>query len=694
MHRRVVPILCVFFLLSFVGFVTSSSAATLMWDHPAPSTVTGYAVTVDGVRTDYGLSVAGSGGACSCSATIPLAAGTHTIVVTAYSTAGQTASAPLTVNIAGSTPPPVTPPPAPSPTLPTGWLTQDIGAVGAAGTASVNNGTYTVTGAGADIWFNSDSFRYVYQTLSGNQTIVARVTAMQNTNPYAKAGVMIRETTAGGSSHALLNMRPNGVIEFISRNGTGTDTTLPGTTTQAAPVWLKLARSGDTISASVSRDGSTWTAVGSTTVSMGATINVGLAVCSHIAGTLNTATFDSVTIGATSGSTPPPVTPPPPTSGGALPSPWTSNDVGAAGLSGSGAYTNGTFTVTGAGADVWGTADSFQYVSQPFAGDGSVTARVVRMDNTSRFAKAGVMLRGALNASAQNVVLNLTPNGSIEFMSRTAAGSATTYLGSAGQTPPTWLRLARAGSVVTASVSANGSTWTNVGSVTVNGLALAGLFVNSHDVNVRNTATFDNVAVAAAGGGGGGGTSSSEIVIYAADVATSALRGSFTRVASSSAAGGVRLQTPDTGVANTNNALASPADYVDVTFNATAGVPYTLWLRMRATSNSKYADSAWVQFSDARANGSQVYAIGSTSALLVNLATDAAATSLSDWGWTNGAYWFAQPRTFTFGRTGAQTLRIQTREDGFQIDQIVLSPSRYLSQAPGGPTADTTIVPK
>ncbi len=319
------------------------------------------------------------------------------------------------------------------------------------------------------------------------------------------------------------------------------------------------------------------------------------------------------------------------------------------------------------------------------------------MDDTSRFAKAGVMLRGSLSASAQDVVLNMTPSGSIEFMSRTAAGSATAYLGSAGQTPPAWLRLARAGSVVTASVSANGSTWTNVGSVTVNGLALAGLFVNSHDVNTRNTAVFDNVAVAAAssgGGSGGGTTGASEIVVYAADVAASALRGSFSQVASASAAGNVKLQTPDAGVANTSNALSSPADYVDVTFNATAGVPYTLWMRVRATSNSKYADSAWVQFSDARVNGSQAYAIGTTSALLVNLATDSSGASLSDWGWTNGAYWFSQPRTFTFGRTGAQTLRIQTREDGLQIDQIVLSPSRYLSQAPGGPTADSTIVPK
>jgi hypothetical protein len=156
----------------------------------------------------------------------------------------------------------------------------------------------------------------------------------------------------------------------------------------------------------------------------------------------------------------------------------------------------------------------------------------------------------------------------------------------------------------------------------------------------------------------------------------------------------MKLVTPDNGVAHTNNPLASPIDYFDATFSADAGVPYTIWLRIRALNNSKYNDAVWVQFSDARAGGAAVHPIGTTSGLLVNLATDSGAASLNGWGWHNTAYWLSQPVTVTFANSGTHTLRVQVREDGVQLDQIVLSPNTYLSSAPGGLTNDSHIVPK
>ena len=84
----------------------------------------------------------------------------------------------------------------------------------------------------------------------------------------------------------------------------------------------------------------------------------------------------------------------------------------------------------------------------------------------------------------------------------------------------------------------------------------------------------------------------------------------------------MKLVTPDNRASNTNAPLANPSQYVDVTFNAPAGTPYTIWLRLKALNNNKFNDSVWVQFSDARVNGSAVYPIGCTSGLLVNLATD------------------------------------------------------------------------
>jgi hypothetical protein len=183
-----------------------------------------------------------------------------------------------------------------------------------------------------------------------------------------------------------------------------------------------------------------------------------------------------------------------------------------------------------------------------------------------------------------------------------------------------------------------------------------------------------------------------DIVIYASDIPASGRHGSWTTAADASSPNAIKLVTPDNGVANVNNPLASPVDYVDVTFSAPAGTPYRIWMRMQAAANSKYNDAVWLQFSDATAGGSPIYQVGTTSGLLVNLATDAGATSLNRWGWQNTAYWLTQPTTVSFATSGTHTVRVQVREDGVQFDQIVLSPSVYLNASPGLLTNDNTIV--
>ncbi len=117
--------------------------------------------------------------------------------------------------------------------------------------------------------------------------------------------------------------------------------------------------------------------------------------------------------------------------------------------------------------------------------------------NTNAYAKAGIMLRAGLTASSAHVILDVLPNGSIEFMTRSADGASTSYLGGTTQAFPAWLRLARAGSTITASVSSDGATWRTVGTTTISfGTSVyAGLGVTSHNTTVRNTATFDNVSI-------------------------------------------------------------------------------------------------------------------------------------------------------------------------------------------------------
>ena len=181
-----------------------------------------------------------------------------------------------------------------------------------------------------------------------------------------------------------------------------------------------------------------------------------------------------------------------------------------------------------------------------------------------------------------------------------------------------------------------------------------------------------------------------EVVLYSTDLA---LRGSWTRVTDSSAASGQKIATPDAGWSTVSAPLATPADYVEATFNAPANTPYRLWLRMRGTGDSKYNESVWVQFSDAAVAGNAAYRIGSTGGLLVNL-EPCFNCGIAGWGWQNGAYWLADTGEIRFSTAGPHTIRIQVREDGVQLDQIVLSPGTFLNSRPGSLANDTTLVPR
>ncbi|HUC77187.1 MAG TPA: hypothetical protein VMS04_17935, partial [Vicinamibacterales bacterium] len=128
----------------------------------------------------------------------------------------------------------------------------------------------------------------------GDGQIVARVASIQNTNGWAKAGVMIRNDLTASAMHAALVVTPGNGVAFETRTPAGQITTYTAST-GAAPMWLKLVLSGSTITASTSADGVSWTAVGTQSLSLaGSSVYVGLAVTSHADGTLCTATIDNV----------------------------------------------------------------------------------------------------------------------------------------------------------------------------------------------------------------------------------------------------------------------------------------------------------------------------------------------------------------------------------------------------------------
>ncbi len=183
--------------------------------------------------------------------------------------------------------------------LPGGWTDQDIGAVGLAGSASYNSGTFTVSGSGADIWNPADQFNFAYQAVTNDTSITARVVSETGTASFAKAAVMIRETTATNSIEASVLLTPtNGVaMEVRPTTGAATINVSGWVAGPVPPQWLKLVRSGNTFTASYSVNGSAWTQLASTNVTMASTAKAGLAVTSHDNTSLNTATFDNVGIG-------------------------------------------------------------------------------------------------------------------------------------------------------------------------------------------------------------------------------------------------------------------------------------------------------------------------------------------------------------------------------------------------------------
>ena len=176
----------------------------------------------------------------------------------------------------------------------------DIGAVASAGTASFNSvsGVYTVQASGADIWGTADEFHFIHRRLTGDGSIIARVDSLVDTHQWAKSGVMIRESLAVGSKHAVTIITPDNGAGFQRRTTTDGSSSHTSGAAVTAPRWLRLTRSGNTFTASESTNGSNWTVIGSDTVVMGSQVYYGLALTSHADGTLTTSNLRNVSLPA------------------------------------------------------------------------------------------------------------------------------------------------------------------------------------------------------------------------------------------------------------------------------------------------------------------------------------------------------------------------------------------------------------
>lgn len=322
-----------------------------------------------------------------------------------------------------------------------------------------------------------DQFRYTYRLMTGDATVIARVTSLEPTHVWAKAGVMMRESLSSDAAHAFALVSASNGVAFQRRSVAGGVSVHSGAS-GASPVWLKLERRGSVFSAFRSADGRAWTLIARASIAMRATIYVGLAVTSHNVASLATARFSSVRVDPL------------------LPSGWSTADIGAPAPEGSVAYLSGRFVARGGGADIWGTSDQFRFVYRRMSGDVDLVARVASVIAADVWSKAGVMIRASLRPDAAHASVFASGARGLAFQRRPATALPSLHTAGGAGAAPVWVKLERRGTAVTAFRSADGVSWTMIGSETMSlpSTFYVGVAVTSHDPGVLAAAVFERVS--------------------------------------------------------------------------------------------------------------------------------------------------------------------------------------------------------
>ena len=335
--------------------------------------------------------------------------------------------------------------------------------------------------------------------------------------------------------------------------------------------------------------------------------------------------------------------------------------------------------------EVYGTASSLVY----FATSGLQTLRIQQREDGVAWDQI-VISAGTYRSSAPGPLKNDTT-----IVSRTlgtSASAVSTYeYGAAGQYPVVLTVVDGGGLSATAVTSA---TVTVGGGTTDPGGGSIGELNANHggpySGTVGTAVTFDGSRSTSSTSGEYFWLFGDDIVLGASDFNTVGSR--WRTIADGTAANGLTLENPDLGEGKVSAPSSAPASYVEASFRAAAGVPYRVWIRMKAANNAWTNDSAFVQFSGSvTASGAADHRIGSSQGMVMFL-EDGNGAGLSGWGWGDNGFGSPDAPVY-FNNDGVQRIRILQREDGLRIDQVVISAGGYADHAPGTEKNDTTIVP-
>ena len=364
--------------------------------------------------------------------------------------------------------------------VPSPWVSVDVGAPPVAGSASFNQGSFTVSGSGADIDGTADQFQFVYQQISGDADIIARVDSLTAVDAGSLAGVMIRGDLSAQSAHAFAMLSSSGV-SFRYRANAAESSSTSSSTTATTPQWLRLVRSGTEVSGYFSADGRSWRSIGTATIGLSARVYIGLAVSAHSSTAVASAVFSNVDAMPLS-----------------LPTGQSAVDIGSPRIPGTSSDRQGVYTITAGGTDIGGSSDEFRFVYQAVTGDVDIVARVDSIERVRSASRAGVMVRESLAANARNAGAFLSAGRGYSFQWRLDTGGGTSSQSAGGGTAPGWLRLTRSGHTFEAFRSADGATWTSMGieTVAMADTVYVGIAVTSRYAARATTALVDQLAIA------------------------------------------------------------------------------------------------------------------------------------------------------------------------------------------------------
>jgi hypothetical protein len=384
---------------------------------------------------------------------------------------------------------PIATPPPPG-VLPAGWSCGDLGAVATAGSCAFEEqeftDDFTIKGSGADIWGTADELTYARHAASGDFSLTARVKFVENIDRWTKVGIMIRDWNGvgpapAGARHASFFVTPS------TEKGTafqrrpvhdGNSVHTAGPVTQA-PIWVRLVRSGDTISAYYRKEAlDAWTLVGSQSYSgLPVDLSAMLVVSSHVDGRLAEGSFDNVEI--------------------VNHVPLQSINIGTT-TPGSTTTSGAETIISGDGADIWGTADGFRFHYTEWVGDGLVLVRVRSLQEAHAWSKAGVMMRETLDPGSKHIMAIVSGSRGMAVQSRAVTDGSSVSSTPVVYSAPVWLGLRRTGHRFNAYYSEDGQQWNVLApevTIAMPDRIYLGLPVTSHSAGVLATAVFDDIII-------------------------------------------------------------------------------------------------------------------------------------------------------------------------------------------------------